>query len=280
MIRCFLLWLAAWALCVADDLQSFPGCKLVAADWADGDSFPVSFPDGRTLTVRLYGADCMEMHVQGNESNARRLRDQRRYFGITSITTARELGEQAKQESARLLAKPFTVITAFADGRGDGRFQRIYGFVKLADGSDLSETLVRMGLARAFGVVRKRHDGTSGEEWKQQLADLELIAARTGVGAWRHTDWAKLPEERRQAREEMAELAEARGGSGSPPAEALDVNSAPRDALMDIPGIGEKTANEIIGARPFAKLDDLLRVPGIGPATLRKIRPFLRVGTR
>lgn len=280
MIRWFCVvtcWFVGF-LPAAEPLQTFAGCKLVAEEWSDGDSFPVLFPDGKTITVRLYGVDCMEMHVQGNESNARRLRDQRRYFGIADITTAREVGVEAKKETTRLLAKPFTVVTAFADGRGDGRYQRIYGFVTLPNGTDLSETLVRKGLARAYGVVRQRADGTSGEDWKEALADLELTAAKAGLGAWRHTDWAKLPDERREAREEMAELAAAKNAGNEPPSKPLDVNSAPRDQLMTISGIGEKTANEIISARPYRTLDDLLRVPGIGPATLRKIRPFLTIG--
>ena len=95
MVTC---WFVGF-LPAAEPLQTFAGCKLVAEEWSDGDSFPVLFPDGKTITVRLYGVDCMEMHVQGNESNARRLRDQRRHFGITDITTAREVGVEAKKEA-------------------------------------------------------------------------------------------------------------------------------------------------------------------------------------
>ena len=52
---------------------NFPAATLVATEWADGDSFSVRFPDGKERTVRLYGADCIEMHVKGDDSNARRL---------------------------------------------------------------------------------------------------------------------------------------------------------------------------------------------------------------
>jgi hypothetical protein len=37
----------------AEALQTFSGCTLVEADWADGDSFPVRLPDGRQVTARL-----------------------------------------------------------------------------------------------------------------------------------------------------------------------------------------------------------------------------------
>jgi DNA uptake protein ComE-like DNA-binding protein len=44
---------------------------------------------------------------------------------------------------------------------------------------------------------------------------------------------------------------------------------------MQLPGIGEAMANRIIGKRPFSHAEDLLSVPGIGPATLKKIKPHL-----
>ena len=68
----------------AEPLVAVEGCTLMAAEWADGDSFPVRTPAGEVHTVRLYGADCLEQHVSG-ETDARRLRGQRRYFGITSV---------------------------------------------------------------------------------------------------------------------------------------------------------------------------------------------------
>ena len=194
MTRILTVFLLAILPCLAaDDLKKFAGCVLLPTDWSDGDSFSVRFPDGREQTIRLYGADCMEIHVNGDDSNARRLRDQRRYFGIDEILVAKSIGEAAKVETAKFLAKPFTVYTSFADGRGDGRFSRVYGFVESVEGKDLSAWLVSQGYARAFGVVRQRAEGTSGDEWRQQLADLELTAARAGKGAWAKTDWEKLP---------------------------------------------------------------------------------------
>lgn len=258
-------------------LRKFEDCTLVATEWSDGDSFQVRFPDGKSQTIRLYGVDCIEIHVQGDDSNARRLRDQRRYFGIADILTAKAVGQDAKTEAARLLAKPFTVHTAFADGRGDGRFSRVYGFVMTSDGENLAEVLVSKGLARAFGVSRQLPDGTSGDDWQEHLKDLELTAARAGAGAWKHTDWEKLPNFRKEARDETAELEEAKGIRKAVENKPIDINKAARDELMTLPGIGEKTANEIIGARPFKNIDDMNRVPGIGPATLKKIRPFLTV---
>jgi len=264
----------------AGELQSFPDVTLVPTDWADGDSFRVRFPNGEEHTLRLYGADCLEWHVS-TDTDARRLRAQRRYFGISthgespqeSIDLAKFMGKAAAVEVRKLLEHPFTVHTAFADGRGDGRFHRIYAFVELHDGRDLATTLVGKGLARAYGVYRGQIDGTSRDEFRELLKDRELVAARKGVGIWSYTDWETLPDERRAERreEEEAQMAMGKGE----PTQAVQINTASRDELMQIPGIGEVTANRIIEARPFVSPEDLLRVNGIGMKTLQKIQPYL-----
>ena len=55
----------------------------------------------------------------------------------------------------------------------------------------------------------------------------------------------------------------------------LDINKASKEELMALPGIDEVRADAIIAARPFAGSYDLLRVPGIGPSTLKEIYPYV-----
>jgi len=269
-------------------LTRFAGCELVATDWADGDSFAVRLPDGKEWTIRLYGVDCIEWHVN-DDTDARRLGAQRRYFGIAeaggsaaaSNSLAKGFGEAAAARVRELLEKPFTVHTAWADGRGDGRFKRYYGFVTTGDGRDLGEQLVAEGLARAFGVSRQAPDGRSRDDYGEGLRDLELAAAKRGLGAWAKTDWEKLPEERRIEREEAAELAAAQDGATPGPGVRIDPNTAARDELMGLPGIGETRANAIIEGRQdgrYRNPEDLLRVPGIGEGILKAIREWLEFG--
>lgn len=54
-----------------------------------------------------------------------------------------------------------------------------------------------------------------------------------------------------------------------PPISALvDINSADRELLMTLPGVGEKMAGRIIAGRPYSCAADLLAVNGIGEKTL------------
>ncbi len=59
----------------------------------------------------------------------------------------------------------------------------------------------------------------------------------------------------------------------------VDLNSAPWQEIVLLPGVGETLAMRIIESReidgPFADTADLLRVRGIGPATLERLRPYL-----
>ena len=64
------------------------------------------------------------------------------------------------------------------------------------------------------------------------------------------------------------------------PAQAItpiDLNTATAAELEALPGIGPKTATSIIAGRPYSSIEDLLRVKGIGEATLAKLRPYVKV---
>ena len=60
----------------------------------------------------------------------------------------------------------------------------------------------------------------------------------------------------------------------------VDINRAGLQRLQDLPGIGPAIAREILRTRlecgPFLHEEELLEVTGIGPALLKKLRPYIK----
>ena len=62
---------------------------------------------------------------------------------------------------------------------------------------------------------------------------------------------------------------------------AVNINTASKDELVTLKGVGEKRAQSIIDYRtkngPFKTVDDLEKVPGIGPGIMKQIKSQISV---
>jgi competence ComEA-like helix-hairpin-helix protein len=89
---------------------------------------------------------------------------------------------------------------------------------------------------------------------------LGLAVALLGIQLWSMSRWSTRP----------LELERAKGISYR-----IDLNTAQREQLVQVPGIGERTAEKIEAYRkdhgPFQSKTELTQIPGIGPAKYEKI---------
>ena len=62
----------------------------------------------------------------------------------------------------------------------------------------------------------------------------------------------------------------------------VNINTATRTELIQVPKIGEKMAERIVDFRkangPFSRIEDIMNVKGMGEKTFFAIRPYLTVG--
>lgn len=68
---------------------------------------------------------------------------------------------------------------------------------------------------------------------------------------------------------------------GNAPHSIININTATKNELMELPGIGETYAERILIYRndhgPFRSVDELENISGIGKKKLEKIKPFAKV---
>src|SRR5437867_9731879 len=157
------LWLMTEAtLFAAASLEKLTEVRLVENPSNDGDSFVVQAGE-RRLHLRLYFVDCPES-VATTDADAKRVREQARYFGITDAKKVFQYGHEAARFTHKALERPFTVYTAFAGALGRSPGGRVYAFVVTAEGTDLGQLLVENGYGRAHGAKRAGPLGKSANE--------------------------------------------------------------------------------------------------------------------
>jgi len=262
-------------------------CRLVPNPANDGDSFHIQ-SNGKEYLARLYFVDAPE--TQGGIA-AGRLIEQAAYFGI-SVPQVVEVGNNAKLFVEAKLSEPFTFLTREASGLGRSTIERFYGFVQTKEG-DLGELLVANGLARVHGTKVVRPGASSGAEEVQKLQQLEEKAKQAKLGGWGiNSASSAAPQPTRTVSlpsvapvqalapppaQSIRSPAATASSSSSIAGDKLDINTASKEELRKIPGIGDALADRIIAERPFSSADDLKKVKGVGEGKrYEQLRPYFR----
>lgn len=291
----------------------FEGCRLAPNEANDGDSFHVLHKD-REYVFRLYFVDSPEtsemipsrvveqtkafettkdkLFKAGKEAaaftkkqlrgsfkistrwqDARGMSDLGRHYAFVETSDGKDLGELLV---AAGLARSFGTEAA-TESRQAGQLRQRY--------DRLQQKAKREGL----GIWGSGKSGSVGweeadEEGSEDTSEDDEGAGGlmdSALGATSLSASGPVPSAKpRPSPSPRPALAKA---SPSPPRSAkagtgkikLDPNKATKDELMALPGIDEAKADAIIAARPFAGSYDLLRVPGVGPATLKEIYPYI-----
>lgn len=107
--------------------------------------------------------------------------------------------------------------------------------------------------------------GSWAKHWV--LVAAAVLAACVGV----------VPSAEAQARGGRAATVEAAPASSEG---VVNIQTASTEELQRLPGIGPSKATAIVTHRehnPFRRVEDIMRVRGIGRATFRRLRPYLSV---
>jgi DNA uptake protein ComE-like DNA-binding protein len=174
-------------------------------------------------------------------------------------------------------------MKAATDSRSAARWQERYdrleqkarraGTGTWGDGKGAAVDLEEDGSGDESGEVDESEEGLAGGLMDSALGATSLSTRRSAD----REEPSSTPRPSPSPRPAVAKASPSPAG----PAKAktgkqkLDLNKASKEELMALPGIDEAKAAAIIAARPFAGSYDLLRVPGIGPSTLKEIYPHI-----
>lgn len=159
--------------------ERLDGCRLVDDKDRDGDSFYVSHA-GREHRFRIYFANCPETDTRHDQHLG-----QAEHFGVDPGAVL-EFGVKAKEFTKDKLSKPFTVYTKWQKAMGEqGASPRQYVMVFTVAGENLSQILVKAGLAWAKGEDADFPDAEGKRRLWKELNELEAEAKTKGSGIYR-----------------------------------------------------------------------------------------------
>ena len=135
--------------------------------------------------------------------------------------------------------------------------------------------VVRSGVVRLGGPGRVT-DAIAAAGGPAADADLNQVNLAAKV-----TDGDRVYVPRRGESPPPVPSAGGSSGAGATQSGPVDLNSAGPEQLDALPGVGPATAKAIVDYRTrhgrFRTVEDLLSVPGIGPAKLATLKPLVRV---
>jgi micrococcal nuclease len=153
------------------DLSAGLSYKATVTGIIDGDTLRLSFPDGRTETLRILGIDTPEVTPGGNDPG--------KFDGITDPWFLSLWGEEAALYAHQKLDGQVVTIECDRDAGTRDPYGRLLATLTLPDGSDYGEELLMRGLARVYTQE------TFTMEERYLSVQNDAIDARTGIWSGR-----------------------------------------------------------------------------------------------
>ena len=308
------LWAVSIATATAE-WETLRDCRLLPNNYNDGDSFHVEadgeerifrlyfadtpessdqVPERVAEQAEHFGVSKTEVMHAGKEAAAFTARALRKRFTVTtrwqnargasalprsyaSITTA-EGKDLAELLVAAGLARAHGAVADVPRSKDMGHYEALEGRARRAGvGIFGNGKASAAGLADAANDIETKASPTPTPEETSSLADdvfarlqqeswgdAGTLEIKTGIPMTGGNTQARRPDDPTQA-----------PASANVTASKVSLNTAAKAELESLPGIGPMLAAAIIRSRPYANVEDLRRVPGIGPKKFDQIKELV-----
>ena len=143
------------------------------------------------------------------------------------------------------------------------------------------EGLKGVGSATAKKIMQNRPYKSVDELSKAGISakKIETLKPFVTVGPAAATPQPAKAETKPAKAPASSEKATAKAAQAKAPGGLVDLNTADKKTLESLPGVGPKTAEEIIKGRPYKTVDELSKVKGISKGKMDTLKGMVTVST-
>jgi competence protein ComEA len=161
-------------------------------------------------------------------------------------------------------------------GLGEAKLAALRGRVSFAKAPTMTEKAKAKAEAAGSAVKSKAETAVEKTKAAAETATEKTKAAAAVAAEKTKSATATVKAKAATAKEEMKGKAEYTKPK-LPAGKIINLNSATKDELEMLPGVGPVHAQAIIDARPFAKIEDVMKVKGIKEVEFGKIKDSISV---
>lgn len=137
-----------------------------------------------------------------------------------------------------------------------------------------------IGAATAKKIIANRPYHSLDELSKAGLSPKKINSLKSALTVGGEAAPAPAASAKKEKKERKTSKKEASSmGTASLAAGPVDLNTADKKAIEELPGVGPSLAASIIAARPYKSVDDLAKVKGIGKAKFAKLKDKVTVSS-